>query len=161
MHHQDPLFSRQKSNVGTLSRTSVTEVPRPDLVPAHILKCCAEQLAKPLQILLLRMLETASWPEPWREHWIVPIYKNIAVFSAGNHRGVHLTAQFVEGCRTLAAPSARHTHQSDSCFWTKSVRLHERSRCEGRAGLPHDVLDSCGHPTQESCCLLFGCFRIF
>ena len=45
----------------------------PDLLPARILKRCAEQLAKPLQSLLQRMLETKSWPESWREHWVVPV----------------------------------------------------------------------------------------
>ena len=34
----------------------------PDYVPAHVLKSCAEQLAKPPQTLLLRLLETAGWP---------------------------------------------------------------------------------------------------
>ena len=40
----------------------------PDLLPARILKRCAEQLAKPFQSLVQRMLETKSWPESWREH---------------------------------------------------------------------------------------------
>ena len=35
----------------------------PDLLPAPIFKRCAEQLAKPLQSLVQRMLETKSWPE--------------------------------------------------------------------------------------------------
>ena len=57
----------------------------PDLLPARILKRCAEQLAKHLQSLLQRMLETKSWPESWREHWVVPIYKKKAVFAASNY----------------------------------------------------------------------------
>ena len=44
----------------------------PDLLPARILKRCAEQVAKPLQSLLQRMLETKSWPESWPEHWGCP-----------------------------------------------------------------------------------------
>ena len=35
----------------------------PDLLPARILKRCAEQPAKPLRSLLQRMLETKPWPE--------------------------------------------------------------------------------------------------
>ena len=56
----------------------------PDLLPARILKRCAEQLAKSLRSLLQRMLETKSWPESWREHCVVPIYKKKAVFAASN-----------------------------------------------------------------------------
>ena len=70
----------------------------PDLVSARILKRCAGQLAKPIQSLHQRMLETASWPESWGVHWVVPINKKRAVFSAPD-------CPTVEGCRALAAPS--------------------------------------------------------
>ena len=78
----------------------------PDLVPvlARILKRCAGQLAKPIQFLLQRMLETASWPESWRVHWVVPIYKKKAVFSASNYRGTHLTAQLSKVVERLLLP---------------------------------------------------------
>ena len=56
----------------------------PVFLPARILKRCAEQLAKPLQSLVQRMLDTKSWLESWREHWIVPIHKKKAVFAASN-----------------------------------------------------------------------------
>ena len=56
-----------------------------------------------------------------------------------------------EGCTTPAAPNARNTHQPLTCLWAKSVRQHEMLRCEGRVGPPHDVLDSCAQPTQDSC----------
>ena len=47
----------------------------PNLLPGRILKRCAEQLAKPIQSLLQRMIGTACWPESWRERWVVPICK--------------------------------------------------------------------------------------
>ena len=34
-----------------------------------------------------------SWPDSWRNHWIIPIFKKGAVFRPGNYRGIHLTAQ--------------------------------------------------------------------
>ena len=76
----------------------------PDLLPARILKRCAEQLAKPLQFLLQRMLETKSWPESWSEHWVVTIYKKKAVFAASNERGIHLTAQLSKVAERLLLP---------------------------------------------------------
>ena len=76
---KDPLFSpSEKQCRNALAHLSDESSTGPDLVPARILKSCAEQLAKPLQILLLRLLETACWPESWREH------KKRAVFSASN-----------------------------------------------------------------------------
>ena len=76
----------------------------PDLLPARILKRCAEQQAKPLQFLLQRMLQTKSWPESWREHWVVPIYKKKAVFVASNYRCIHLTAQLSKVAERLLLP---------------------------------------------------------
>ena len=74
------LHGQEKQCRDTLANPSDDSSTGPDLVPARILISCAEQLAKPPQFLLLRLLETASWPESWREHWIVPIYKEKAGF---------------------------------------------------------------------------------
>ena len=65
----------------------------PDMLPARILKFCAEELAVAVLKLAERILETGIWPDGWREHWIVPIYKRKAVYKAIHYRGVHLTAQ--------------------------------------------------------------------
>ena len=42
-----------------------------------------------------------------------------------------LDCTIVEGCRTLAAPNDRNTHQPHSCLSTKSVRLHEKVEVRG------------------------------
>ena len=65
----------------------------PDLLPARILQFCAKELSVPILKLVDRILETGEWPKCWREHWVVPIYKRLAVFKPQNYRGVHLTAQ--------------------------------------------------------------------
>ena len=65
----------------------------PDLLPALILKRCAEVLAKPVLTLFLCILHTGVWPECWLEHWVTPLYKKKSVFQPGNYRGIHLTAQ--------------------------------------------------------------------
>ena len=65
----------------------------PDKLPARILKMCARQLARPISILIMRILWNGIWPDIWREHWITPILKRGAVFLPTNYRGIHLTAQ--------------------------------------------------------------------
>ena len=79
----------------------------PDLLPARILKRCAEQLAKPLQSLLQLISVTKSWPQFLRH-------------------SPHCT--IVEGCRATNASIDRASHQSHSCFWTKQVCAHQMSR---------------------------------
>ena len=65
----------------------------PDQLPARILKKCSRQLAKPITILIIRILATGIWPELWKDHWIVPLFKKGSSYLTENYRGVHLTAQ--------------------------------------------------------------------
>ena len=65
----------------------------PDNLPARILQEFAEELALPIAILAIRIIDCMKWPECWRIHWIIPLYKRNAVFRAKHYRGVHLTAQ--------------------------------------------------------------------
>ena len=73
----------------------------PDLVPTRFLHHCAAELAKPLHKLAGKILDTGRWPELWLQHWILPLYKKKAVWSAGNYRGVHLTAQLAKATERL------------------------------------------------------------
>ena len=65
----------------------------PDKLPTRLLKACAEELADFLTDLVLRILLEGEWPDDWREHWVVPLYKKKSVWDALNYRGVHLTSQ--------------------------------------------------------------------
>ena len=77
----------------TLEALDVNSGTGPDMLPARILKFCGKDLAVAVLKLAERILETGKWPDGWREHWIVPIYKRKAVYKAAHYRGVHLTAQ--------------------------------------------------------------------
>ena len=65
----------------------------PDQLPALILKKMAEPLARPVSMLLQRIVASGQWPDCWRAHWIIPRHKREAVCYAKNYRGVHLTDQ--------------------------------------------------------------------
>ena len=65
----------------------------PDGVAARVLKRCATSLARPIALVLRRMVEHGRWPECWRFHNIVPLYKKKMKSDPKNYRGVHLTSQ--------------------------------------------------------------------
>ena len=46
----------------------------PDLLPALILKKCARWLAKPVALLVMRIIMLGTWPDTWRNHWIIQIF---------------------------------------------------------------------------------------
>ena len=47
----------------------------PDTIPVFILKRCACELALPVALLCRLIRPCAVWPDPWREHWIIPLLK--------------------------------------------------------------------------------------
>jgi len=65
----------------------------PDLLPARVLKRCADALALPITLLTRKLLQEGRWPECWRTHWVHSIYKKGSKAEATNYRGVHLTPQ--------------------------------------------------------------------
>ena len=65
----------------------------PDLLPARVLKRCADVISLPVTLLTRKLLHEGRWPECWRKHWVHSIYKKGSKAEAKNYRGVHLTPQ--------------------------------------------------------------------
>ena len=68
----------------------------PDLVPTRIIKKCAYALAVPVYLLAMTILSSGHWPDMYAIHWIACLHKKKSIFSPGNYRGVHMTAQFAK-----------------------------------------------------------------
>ena len=75
-----------------LQHIDVNKATGPDRIAGRILKELAKELTIPLTILGRRILAEACWPDRWREHFLVPIYKKKSVYDRNNYRGVHLTS---------------------------------------------------------------------
>ncbi len=65
----------------------------PDEVASRVLKQCSGSIARPLALVIRKMLAEGRWPLCWRLHNIVPLYKKKAKSDPRNYRGVHLTSQ--------------------------------------------------------------------
>ena len=65
----------------------------PDGLPSLILKKCARELSYPVAKLVRLILLHGVWPETWRIHWILPLYKRMSRSLPKNYRGIHLTNQ--------------------------------------------------------------------
>ena len=107
----------------------------PDLLPARILKECASELGKPLSRLVQQIVNTGSWPDLWRAHWIVPIHKRKAMTNTKNYRG----------CTSLHKSRKRQSGWSE--YWPlrsysppldrgQPVRLLQGKGCQGCSGVP-------------------------
>jgi hypothetical protein len=66
----------------------------PDKLPAKIWKRCAQALAVPVVLVARLCLSTGKWPDEWRFHWVVPLFKKGAKHDPAKYRGIHLTSVF-------------------------------------------------------------------
>ena len=88
----DSYFSiRTRAVIKLLATLKEDTATGPDSIPAVILKKCAKVLGLPVAMLCRAMYWKSCWPEIWRLHWIVPIYKRNSPSIPTNYRGVHLT----------------------------------------------------------------------
>ena len=86
-----PLRSRTAKQ--TLRQLRVDSGTGPDLIPAVVLKRCADSLALPVAKLARRIISTGRWPRPWCMHWILPLHKKGALSDPDLYRGIQLTSQ--------------------------------------------------------------------
>ena len=82
--------------VSYLSNLNSNCATGPDDVPARFLRECSEELARPLVLLTELILSSGEWPDIWRVHFIIPLYKKGPMTDPGNYRGVHLTCHLAK-----------------------------------------------------------------
>ena len=106
-----PIRSRDVRRI--LSKLKLDSATGPDGLATRVLKNCADELAYPLALIIRAVLSTGRWPQRWREHWVVPLYKKKSRADPSNYRGVHLTAQVSKAAeRVLGAHFQRHLERS-------------------------------------------------
>ena len=74
-----------------LLKLRIDQATGPDGLSAKFLKQLAEVIALPLAIITRRIFAEGQWPERWRLHHIIPLFKKGSVYLPGQYRGVHLT----------------------------------------------------------------------
>ena len=63
----------------------------PDCISVKFLKHIANVISLPIAILSHRIFSEPRWPEKWRLHHVISIFKKGSVYQPGQYRGVHLT----------------------------------------------------------------------
>jgi len=91
MHSNDFIAIRTRYTQKLFKDLNADTATGHDKLPAKILKKVGKFIAAPFTRICRRLLDEGCWPEVWRFHLIVPIFKKSSAFKAGNYRGVHLT----------------------------------------------------------------------
>ena len=129
----------------------------PDLLSAKVLKKCAKELGTPVAKLTRRVLNSGEWPEGWRVHWILPLYKKKSVWDPKNYRGVHLTAQLSKVVERLLGSLFFAFLATNRSFWRKPVRLHEKGGLQRLTGTKHSRVGVGASLGTENSTVLFRC----
>ena len=79
-----------------LSNLDVTKACGPDLLPAFLLKHCAEAISAPLAYLFNRSMSTGTLPHDWVSANIVPVFKRGDKHNPGNYRPISLTSVVIK-----------------------------------------------------------------
>ena len=84
-----------------LEKLDETSAPGVDMVTSMVLKKCAEELGRPLQIIFSTSYKEGEMPDEWRRANVTPIFKSGSKLDAVNYRPVSLTViccKIMEGC---------------------------------------------------------------
>ena len=106
---KDFVAIRSRSVLRILRELDINVATGEDGIGASILKELSDVLAYPIAVLSRRILYEGCWPQRWRNHLLVLIYKKRSVYAAINCRGIHLTtilSKVVE--RTIGNPLIAH-----------------------------------------------------
>ena len=76
----------------TLLTLDVSKACGPDLIPAYLLKCCAEEISSPLSFLFQKSMSTGTLPRDWVCANIVPVFKRDDKHVPSNYRPISLTS---------------------------------------------------------------------
>lgn len=88
----DFVLIRQRWTRRVLANIDEGKATGPDGIPGVIPKRTRRELAAPITRLARRLLTLGAWPDIWRYHWIVPLYKRKSIHNPLHYRGVHLTS---------------------------------------------------------------------
>ena len=63
----------------------------PDFIPGRILQKSSLALATAVTKMTRAVIRAGVWPDTWRSHWVVPLFKAKSASDPVNYRGVQLT----------------------------------------------------------------------
>ena len=105
-----PIRTRDVKKI--LAKLREDQATGPDGLSAKLLKRLAGVISLPLAILTRRIFSEGQWPNRWRLHHIVPLFKKGSVYQPGQYRGVHLTKiMFKTVERVIGLPLTRFLEQ--------------------------------------------------
>ena len=118
---------RRSHLLSILQELKVDSATGPDGIATRFLKRCSAQLARPLALLLRRMLANGQWPTCWRFHRLVPLHNRKARSNGDNYRGVHLTSQ-ISKCVERAIDALLRPHFHRTNVFGKMQFAHSKGR---------------------------------
>jgi hypothetical protein len=92
---------RRRMATRILQQLDIKVATGPDKLPAKIWKQFAVELSLAVVLIARLYLSTGKWPQDWRFHWVIPLFKEGSQHDPSKYRGVHLTTVFSKAVERL------------------------------------------------------------
>ena len=90
------LVLTQDDILEAISEIKLDSAPRPDGIPAVLLKRCASSLSVPIHLLWTESMSTGVVPNFYKTGYVSPLFKKGSRCNAANYRPVTLTSHGVK-----------------------------------------------------------------
>ena len=101
--HGNFLLFRTRSCLRIFKKLNEQSATGPDDLSNRILKFVGPFIAEPFCAILSLFIRDGYWPDTWRVHRLVPLFKAKTYFDPANYRGLHITANLSKYAERLIA----------------------------------------------------------
>ena len=103
----------------------VSKACGPDLIPAYLLKHCAEEVSSPLSYLFSKSMSTGTLPRDWVSANVVPVFKRDDRHIPSNYRPISLTSVVIKTMERIIHSELTVVLESHNLISTHQFGFHK------------------------------------
>ena len=138
-----------------LQKSNPRKATGPDMIPARLLKECAEELAPILAIIYSKSLQTGKVPDDWKKANVSAVFKKGQLYDPANYRPVSLTCLCCKILEHIIVSSVMKHVDTQSILTDCQHGFRARRSCESQlVTLTHDLASSLDNGKQTDMVVL-------
>ena len=138
-----------------LQKSNPRKATGPDMIPARLLKECAEELAPILAIIYNKSIQTGKVPDDWKKANVSAVFKKGQRYDPANYRPVSLTCLCCKILEHIIVSSVMKHVDTQSILTDCQHGFRARRSCESQlVTLTHDLASSLDNGKQTDMVVL-------
>ena len=138
-----------------LQKSNPRKATGPDMIPARLLKECAEELAPILAIIYNKSIQSGKVPDDWKKAHVSAVFKKGQRYDPANYRPVSLTCLCCKILEHIIVSSVMKHVDTQSILTDCQHGFRARRSCESQlVTLTHDLASSLDNGKQTDMVVL-------